>query len=157
MPRHYPHPHFYSLTWSESESEIAQSCPTLCDPMDYSLPGFSVHGIFYSWDFPGKCTRVGCHFLLQGIFPSQGSNSGLLHCRETLYPLSQRGSLDKTHAGFSTLYHHSMVQATLTIKKVYLISLDLPFLLPVHSTHGSLRNLFFIFLIPLWFITGYWI
>ena len=30
----------------ESESEVAQSCPTLCDPMDYSLPAFSVHGIF---------------------------------------------------------------------------------------------------------------
>ena len=30
----------------ESESEVAQSCPTLCDPMDYSLPGFSIHGIF---------------------------------------------------------------------------------------------------------------
>ena len=30
----------------ESESEVAQSCPTLCDLMDYSLPGFSVHGIF---------------------------------------------------------------------------------------------------------------
>ena len=30
----------------ESESEVAQSCPTLCDPRDYSLPAFSVHGIF---------------------------------------------------------------------------------------------------------------
>ena len=30
----------------KSESEVAQSCPTLCDPMDYSLPGFSIHGIF---------------------------------------------------------------------------------------------------------------
>ena len=30
----------------KSESEVAQSCPTLCDPMDYSLPGSSVHGIF---------------------------------------------------------------------------------------------------------------
>ena len=46
---------------SESESEVAKSCPTLCDPMDYSLPGFSVHGIF-----PGKNTGVGCYFLLQG-------------------------------------------------------------------------------------------
>ena len=38
------------------------------------------------WDFPGKSTGVGCHFLLQGIFPTQGSNLGLLHCRQTLYP-----------------------------------------------------------------------
>ena len=34
------------ITNCESESEVAQSCPTLCDPMDYSLPGFSIHGIF---------------------------------------------------------------------------------------------------------------
>ena len=40
------------------------------------------------WGFPGKNTGVGYHFLLQGIFPSQRSNSGLLHCRLILYPLS---------------------------------------------------------------------
>ena len=45
------------------------------------------------WDFPGKSTRVGCHFLLQGIFPTQGSNLGLLHCRQTLYRLTHQGSL----------------------------------------------------------------
>ena len=37
------------------------------------------------WDFPGKDTGVGCHFLLQGIFPTQGSNLGLLHCRQIIY------------------------------------------------------------------------
>ena len=42
-------------------------------------------------DFPGKNTGVGCHFLLQGIFPAQGSNSGLPHCRQTLYPLRHQG------------------------------------------------------------------
>ena len=36
------------------------------------------------WDFPGKKTGVGCHFLLQGFFLTQGSNLGLLHCRQTL-------------------------------------------------------------------------
>ena len=60
-----------------------------CDLMDYSLPGSSVHG-----DSPGKNTGVGCYFLLQGIFLTQGSNSSLLLCRQTLYPLShQRSSL----------------------------------------------------------------
>ena len=34
-----------------------------------------------TWGLPGKNIRVGCHFLLQGIFPTQGSNPGLLHCR----------------------------------------------------------------------------
>ena len=38
----------------------AQLCPSLCDPMNCSLPGSSVHG-----DSPGKNTGVGCHFLLQ--------------------------------------------------------------------------------------------
>ena len=37
------------------------------------------------WGFPGKNTRVGCHFLLQGIFPTQGSNPCLLHYRWVLY------------------------------------------------------------------------
>ena len=65
----------------------AQSCPTLCDPVDCSLPGFSVHG-----DSPGKNTGVGCHALLQGIFPTRGSNPSLLHCRQILYCLSHQGS-----------------------------------------------------------------
>ena len=41
--------------------------------------------ILCPWDFPGKNTGVGCHFLLQGIFPTQGYNSCLLHCRQILY------------------------------------------------------------------------
>ena len=45
-----------------------------CDPMDCSPPGSSG-----PWDFPGKNTRVDCHFFLQGIFPTQGSNPYLLH------------------------------------------------------------------------------
>ena len=53
---------------------VAQLCPTLFDPMDCSLPGSSVHA-----DSPGKNTGVGCHTLLQGIFPTQELNSDLLH------------------------------------------------------------------------------
>ena len=52
---------------------LAQSSPTLCDPMDCSLPGS-----FCPWDFPGKNTGVSCHFLFQGIFPIQGLNPHLL-------------------------------------------------------------------------------
>ena len=67
----------------------AQSCLTLCDPMDCILPGSSIHG-----DFLGKNTGVGCHFLLQGIFKTQGLNPHLLcllHCRWILYRLSHQG------------------------------------------------------------------
>ena len=66
---------------------LAQSCPTLCDPMDCSPPGSFVHG-----DSPGKNTGVGCHAILQGIFPTQGLNLGLLYCRWILYHLSHQGS-----------------------------------------------------------------
>ena len=60
------------------ECSVAQSCLTLwlC-PVAHRLP--------CSWDFPVKKTGMCCHFLLQGIFPSQGSNSHLLHCRQILY------------------------------------------------------------------------
>ena len=43
------------------------------------------------WDFPGKSTGVDYHFLLQGIFPTQGLNPGLPHCRQMLYHLSHQG------------------------------------------------------------------
>ena len=66
---------------------VAQSCPTLCDPMDYSP-----NRLLYPWDSPSKNTGVGCHFLLQGIFPTQGSNPRLLHCRQILYSLNLQGS-----------------------------------------------------------------
>ena len=82
---------------NESESEVAQSCLTLCDSMDCGPPGFSIfqerilEWIAISFSRGSSPTRD-CHFLLQGIFPTQGSNLGLPHCRQTLYPLSHQGS-----------------------------------------------------------------
>ena len=64
-----------------------QLCPTLCDPMDCSPPGSSVHG-----DSPGRNTGVGSLSLLQGIFPTQGSNPGLPHWRQILHCLSLQES-----------------------------------------------------------------
>ena len=58
-----------------------------CDPTDCSPPGSSVYG-----DSPGKNTEVGCHALLQGIIPIQGSNPGLLHCRQILNQMSHQRS-----------------------------------------------------------------
>ena len=55
---------------------VTPSPPILCDHMDCSSPGSPFHG-----DSPGKNTGVGCHALLEGIFLTQGSNLGLLHCR----------------------------------------------------------------------------
>ena len=79
-------------------SLVAQSCPTLCDPMDCSPPGSSVHE-----DSEGKNTGVGCHVLLQGICPTQGSNPGLPHCRWILHRLSQQGMLVDYNCAFSTV------------------------------------------------------
>ena len=60
---------------------------SLCNPVDCSPPGSYVHG-----DSPGMNAGVGSHSFLQGIFLTQGSNPGLLHCRQILYCLSHQGS-----------------------------------------------------------------
>ena len=68
--------------------KVAQSCPTLCNPMDCP------------WNSPGQNTRVGRFYLLewvedsllQGIFPTQGANPRLLHCRQILHQLSHKRS-----------------------------------------------------------------
>ena len=69
-------------------ANVAQSCLTLCNPMDWSPL------VLCPWDSPRKNTRVGCHALLQGIFLTQGSNPGLPHCGQILYQLSHKGSPD---------------------------------------------------------------
>ena len=60
---------------------------------DSLLPhGLQLTRLLCPWNSPGKNTKVGCHFLLQGIFPTQGFNLGLPHCRQILYHLSYQGS-----------------------------------------------------------------
>ena len=75
------------------------SCPTLCDPMDRSLTGSSVHG-----DSPGKNTGVDCHFLLQEIFLTEELNPHLLclwYCQAGSLPLAASG---KTVAKYDFYY-----------------------------------------------------
>ena len=62
-----------SLCFACKHAKSLQSCLTLCDPMDYSQPGSSVYG-----HSPDKNTGVGCHALLQGIFPTQGLTPHLM-------------------------------------------------------------------------------
>jgi len=97
--------HFF-LRWLQCLSGIvlclvAQSCLTLRDPMDCSPPGSPVHG-----DSPGKNTRMGCHALPQGIFPTQGWNSGLLHSRWVLYHLSHQGNPALMTVNFRIFIEH---------------------------------------------------
>ena len=83
------HTHTYTHTHTHTYTlcSFTHSGPTLCDPMDCSPPGSSVHG-----DSPDKNTEVDSQALLQGIFPTQELNSGLLHCRQILYHLGHQGS-----------------------------------------------------------------
>ena len=67
--------------------QVTQSCPTLCNPVNCSPPGSSVHG-----DSPGKNPGMGSHALLQGIFPTQGLKPGLPHCQWILDHLSHNQS-----------------------------------------------------------------
>ena len=69
---------------------VAQSCPTLCEPMDCSPPG---PRLLCPWDSPGKNIEVSCHSVIQGLFLIQGQNLGLLHCRQILDHLSHQQSL----------------------------------------------------------------
>ena len=64
---------------------IVQSCLTV------RFQRLSSNRLLCSWDFSGQNTEVGCHSFLQGIFITQGSNPGFLHCRQVLYHLSHEG------------------------------------------------------------------
>ena len=70
---------------------VAQLCPTLCDPMVCTR-------LLCPRDSPGKNPGVGSHALLQGIFLTQRSNLGLLHCRQTFYRTSHQGISKKGNA-----------------------------------------------------------
>ena len=63
----------------------SESCSVMCDSQQ-------AHGLYSPWNFPGQNTGVGSLSLLEGIFPTQGLNPGLPHCRRMLYQLSHKGS-----------------------------------------------------------------
>ena len=69
------------------------SCSVMSDSLrPHGLQPTKPARLLHPWDFPGKNTVVGCHFLFQGIFLTQGLNLGLQYFRETLYHLSYQGS-----------------------------------------------------------------
>ena len=84
-----------------------QLCPTLCDPMACSPPGSSVHG-----DSPGKNTGMGCHALLQGIFPTEGLNLCLLcllHWQAGSLPTEPPGKPESQYMGGHKKVRHNLV------------------------------------------------
>ena len=85
--------------WTALERNYIESNKILYASMKNESERYSVasnslqpHGLYSPWNSPGQNTGVGCHALLQGIFPTQGSNAGLPHYRQILYLLSHKGS-----------------------------------------------------------------
>ena len=98
---------------------VTQACPTLCDPWTVAPPPPPhTHTVpprlLCPWNSPGKNTGVGCHSLLHGIFPTQGSNRGFLHCRQILYRLRQLNASPKSH-------HHSVSFSNVSTSSVRLL------------------------------------
>ena len=64
---------YYIIPFKQVKVKVTESCPTFCHP----------HGLYSQWNSPGQNTGVGSLSLLQGIFPTQGLNPGLPHCRQS--------------------------------------------------------------------------
>ena len=81
--------------------------------MDYVPPGS-----LCPWDFPGENTGEGCHALLQGIFPTQRLNPGLMHCRQMLLPSEKRGKPNIFNKDFKKWFTSNKSQKKEKIKPV---------------------------------------
>ena len=91
--------------------KVTQSCPTLWDPRD-------------PWNSLGQNTGVGRLSLLQGIFPTQGSNPGLPHCRWIIYQLSHKGSHKNNNSALPIYLYlsHSVLHILFTFNVIFKIS-----------------------------------
>ena len=90
LVRHLTHPMFTCWTW-HLHSSCSISPESESENRSVMSDSLRPHGLS-PWNSPGQNTGVGSLSLLQGIFPTQGSNSGLPHCRRILYQLSHKGS-----------------------------------------------------------------
>ena len=80
----------FCIIYEKGKSHLCVSCSVMSNSLQPH--GLQPARLLCSWDAPGKNTGVGCHALLQGIFPAQGSNSGLPHCRQIINHLSHQES-----------------------------------------------------------------
>ena len=83
--------HIYKIL---SQQHLNQYLIKQCEIESRSVLSDSLqaYGLYSPWNSLGQHTGVGSHFLLQGVFPTQGSNLDLQHCRQILYQLSHKGS-----------------------------------------------------------------
>ena len=108
---------------------------------------FATHGLHNPWNSPGQNTGVGSLSLLQGIFPTQGLNPGLLHCRRILYRLSHKGSLNLVGGGDILFIGHLDYQ-TVERKVCVLSFFDLPVGLTQKYSQILIRWIF----MPFWWL-----
>ena len=115
---------------------VSQSCLTLCNPRDCSLPGSSVHGIL------NPLHGMGCHALLQGICPTQGSNPGLPHLQADSLPSEPPGKLPfycKELKLIEKLSSRPEVTWQLRGRPTLEVSLVRPLSSETPSSHGEVR------------------
>ena len=99
-------------------SSVAKSCPTLLWPH-----GLQLNRLLCPWDLPDKNTGVGCHFLLQGVFPTQGSNPCLFHCRRIIYHWATREALMHLYTIQNHMHHRCIVHIYKVFDKFYVNSI----------------------------------
>ena len=109
-----------------------------CSVMSDSLPP---HGVYCPWNSPGQNTGVGSLSLLQGIFPTQGSNPGLLHCTPLLYHLNHRvalcdqGLILKKKALLKPIWEFGLLSISCARLLLWHLTITLYFSLPHSHTH----------------------
>ena len=98
---------------------VTQWCPILCDPWTVT------HRFLCPWKSPGKNTGMGCHFILQKIFLTQGLIPGLLHCRQILSHLSRQSHLYLSICIFVSMLNVRLFETQWTV--AYQVSLFMDF------------------------------
>ena len=96
----------------------------MCESRSVVSDSLHPHGLYSPWNSPGQNTGVGSLSLLQGIFPTQGSNPGLPHCRQILYQLSHKGSPRITGVGTHSQFRHTEMEWVTTEDLVWDASLQ---------------------------------
>ena len=108
----------FEVKWSESHSVVSDSLQS--------------HGLYSPWNSPGQNTGGGSLSFLQGIFPTQGLNPGLLHCRQILYQLSHQWSLPPVK--------RNVLSPVRTLFPPRLLNLQPQPAPTTHSSQGKLKN-----------------
>ena len=123
--------------WSESRSVVSDS--------------LQPHGLYISWNSPDEDTGVGSLSLLQGIFPTQGSNPGLPHCKKILYKLSHKGSPMQCNGRQRTLKNQVYLKNEQS-QKTQTSSIQFQNLAPLASPP---TQYFFLKHLPFWALTSH--